>query len=268
MPTPTLDEPAEAPHTLRPSDMTGGRHRSPASEVTLKGDLILEFPSSITTATRQRESTPAAESSLARTRRPVTNNGVADLDVWIESRDSYAPLLPSSSIAPSPTPSPIDSDFGPFVTDAPPSPPPKDAQQPFPATSSLASKGGFYSKSTSIAQARSHKSLKQLQGVSDLRTGPARPLKWRDKGQEMARARKGSGTPAKLGITLRQVVGAVASMAVLSLGAVVYVNSRGKNAVVKHMQRREQVLAASLAPTSSSVVSRDRFQLSIHASTD
>ncbi|GAA5963618.1 hypothetical protein JCM8115_002051 [Rhodotorula mucilaginosa] len=229
--------------------MSGGRHRTPASDMTLKGDIVLDFPSSITTATRRRESTPTTESVLARNRRQTAaGTDAAEVDIWVESRDSYVPLLPSSSNLPSPS----ESEFAPFVMDPPPSPPPKDIP-PAPTISTLPSKGGFYSKSTSIAQARSHKSLKQLQGMHDHRQQPTRPLNWRDKGQEMARLRKKSATSAGLGLSIQQIIGTAATIAILTLGAVVYVSSRGKSAVVKHMQRREQILAASLAPTSSSI---------------
>lgn len=230
--------------------MSGGRHRAPASDMTLKGDIVLDFPSSTTTATRRRESTPTTDSVLARNRRQTTAGGdAAEVDIWVESGDSYVPLLPSSSNLPSPS----ESEFAPFVMDPPPSPPPKDIP-PAPTISTLPSKGGFYSKSTSIAQARSHKSLKQLQGMHDHRQQPTRPLNWRDKGQEMARLRKKSATSAGLGLSIQQIIGTAATIAILTLGAVVYVSSRGKSAVVKHMQRREQILAASLAPTSSSIV--------------
>lgn len=235
--------------------MAGGRHRTPASDITLKGDLVLEFPSSITTATRQREVTPTSDSNLARTRRSAPPHEEPSVDVWVESRESYAPLRPLSSGG---STSSTDSGYVAFATEAPPSPPPKDESagvSPFSSTSTLPSKGGFYSKSTSIAQARSHKSLKQLQGQPELRAPVERPLNWRDKGQEMARLRKKGASRAGVDVSLRQVVGVVASLAILSLGAVVYVNSRGKSAVVKHMQRREQTLAASLTPTSSSLVS-------------
>jgi histidinol-phosphate/aromatic aminotransferase/cobyric acid decarboxylase-like protein len=96
---------------------------------------------------------------------------------------------------------------------------------------------GFYSKSSSIAQARQHKQ---------------RNLNWRDKGQELARLRKKAAS--NQGLTVQQIAGGAGTLAVLMLVVILWASRQGKSPVVKHMQRREQILAASLAPTAPRTV--------------
>lgn len=125
----------------------------------------------------------------------------------------------------------------------PPSPPPKDVPTP-------SAKGGFYSKSSSIKQAREYKSTLGAGVAPPVLEG--RPLQWRDKGQEMARLRKKAATDKSL--TMQQVAVGAGTLACLVLVVILWGSARGKSPVVKHMERREQILAASLAPTPPHVV--------------
>ncbi|BGP32302.1 hypothetical protein JCM10296v2_004083 [Rhodotorula toruloides] len=198
----------------------GGRHRSPGSEFTLNGTTAISLPFSMTTATAERSSPPPNSSNQGpRARRPVqqTHNVETEVDVWLVDPQPQAadagqpdfsfPVISSSAYSP------------------PPSPPPKDAPAP-------AAKSGFYSKSSSIAQARQHKQ---------------RNLNWRDKGQEIARLRKKAAS--NQGLTVQQIAGGAGTLAVLMLVVILWASRQGKSPIVKHMQRREQILAASLAPT-------------------
>lgn len=161
------------------------------------------------------------------------------------------PSPPAATAARKVTPEP-DFSF-PTVTSAayspPPSPPPKDVLPPASSSSATGARGGFYSKSSSIKQAREYKST--LAGAPNA-TFEGRPLQWRDKGQEMARLRKKAATDKSL--TMHQVAVGAGTLACLVLVVILWGSSRGKSPIVKHMQRREQILAASLAPTPPHVV--------------
>lgn len=203
----------------------GGRHRSPGSDFTLNGTTAISLPFSTTTATAERSSPPPNSANHGpRARRPVqqTHNVETEVDVWLVDPQSQ----PADAGQP-------DFSF-PVISSAayspPPSPPPKDAPAP-------ASKSGFYSKSSSIAQARQHKQ---------------RNLNWRDKGQEIARLRKKAAT--NQGLTLQQIASGAGTLAVLMLVVILWASRQGKSPIVKHMQRREQILAASLAPTAPNMV--------------
>ncbi|GAA5996510.1 O-fucosyltransferase family protein [Rhodotorula paludigena] len=211
--------------------MAGGRHRNPGSEVTFKGgDTPFALPFSTSTG---RSSPPAASAFNGegpRARRPAAMNDSSELDIRYDMHDI------------SPTTQQPDFSF-PTVSSAayspPPSPPPKEA---LPV---LAKKGagGFYSKSSSIAQAREHKSARQ----GPLHHQHQQAPQWRDKGQELARLRKKAASDK--GLSMQQIVAGAGTLAVLVLVVVLWGSSRGKSPLVKHMQRREQILAASLMPS-------------------
>ncbi|GAA5910465.1 hypothetical protein JCM8208_004484 [Rhodotorula glutinis] len=222
--------------------MAAGRHRSPASDFTLQGDTAFVMPSSSTTS--RRSSPPASTSTDGpRARRPAPVHDASDLDIRF---DMPPPSPPAATAARKVTPEP-DFSF-PTVTSAayspPPSPPPKDVLPPASSSSATGARGGFYSKSSSIKQAREYKST--LAGAPNA-TFEGRPLQWRDKGQEMARLRKKAATDKSL--TMHQVAVGAGTLACLVLVVILWGSSRGKSPIVKHMQRREQILAASLAPT-------------------
>lgn len=227
--------------------MAAGRHRSPASDFTLQGDTAFVMPSSSTTS--RRSSPPASSSNDGpRARRPAPVHDASELDIRFDMPPPSPPAATVRKVTPEP-------DFAfPTVTSAayspPPSPPPKDVPPPS-SSSATATKGGFYSKSSSIKQAREYKST--LAGPSNA-TFEGRPLQWRDKGQEMARLRKKAATDKSL--TMHQVAVGAGTLACLVLVVILWGSSRGKSPIIKHMQRREQILAASLAPTPPHVVRR------------
>ncbi|GAA5823411.1 hypothetical protein JCM3770_000730 [Rhodotorula araucariae] len=216
--------------------MSGRRHRSPGSEVTLNGEASLAPPFS--TSTSRRSSPPAPLNGTGpRSRRPAAIHDSSELEIRFDapppSPPAHQPQQPDFSF-----PTVASAAYSP-----PPSPPPKDA----PPTTA---KGGFYSKSSSIKQAREFKST--LGSGSVATSGPGRPLQWRDKGQEMARMRKKAAT--EQGFSMQQIAVSAGTLAALVLVVILYGSARGKSPIVKHMQRREQILAASLMPTPPHVV--------------
>lgn len=216
--------------------MAGGRHRNPGSDVTFKGgDTPFALPFSTSTG---RSSPPAASAFNGegpRARRPVAMNDSSELDIRYDMHDI------------SPTTQQPDFSF-PTVSSAayspPPSPPPKEA----PPVLAKKGAGGFYSKSSSIAQAREHKSARQ----GPLHHQHQQAPQWRDKGQELARLRKKAASDK--GLSMQQIVAGAGTLAVLVLVVVLWGSSRGKSPLVKHMQRREQILAASLMPSPPGIV--------------
>ncbi|BGP48290.1 hypothetical protein JCM10450v2_004162 [Rhodotorula kratochvilovae] len=217
--------------------MSGRRHRSPGSEVTLKGDAGVAFPFSTSTG---RSSPPApANGDGPRSRRPAAIHDSSELDIRFDAPPPSPPARQQQQQPDFSFPTVSSAAYSP-----PPSPPPKEA----PPT---AAKGGFYSKSSSIKQAREYKST--LGNGGSLATpNTGRPLQWRDKGQEMARLRKKAAT--EQGYSVQQIAVGAGTLAALVLVVILWGSTRGKSPIVKHMQRREQILAASLMPTPPHVV--------------
>jgi hypothetical protein len=195
------------------------RHRTGGSSVTLNGAVALPFSTA-------RSTPPSPGEGAPRIRRPAVVQGSPELDVWLD-RDQP------------PSPSSIQPTFSfPAVTSStPPSPPPKDSPPSTPA------KGGFYKNSSSIAKAKEHRTPASTQ--------PAK-LNWRDKGQDLAKfRRKNSLNSGEKTLSIPQIVAGAGGIAVVIMLLIVFANGRGKSPIVKHMERREQILAATLAPTTT-----------------
>lgn len=172
-------------------------------------------------------STPPSpgEGGAPRIRRPAAVVGSPELDVWLDRDQGPSPTQPSFSFPP--------------VTSSAPPPPPKDHPPSTPP------KGGFYKNSSSIAKAKE----RRAPGTT---AQPAK-LNWRDKGQDLARLRKktlGNGSA----FSIPQLLAGAGGAALVLFLLVTLSKGRSKSPIVKHMERREQILAATLAPTTSPTV--------------
>ncbi|GAA5820164.1 hypothetical protein JCM11251_005510 [Rhodosporidiobolus azoricus] len=191
------------------------RHRNPGSSFTLNGATAITMPFSTA-----RSSPPSpTDGSGPRNRRPAVVQGSPELDVWLEHSQPTSPQ-PTFSF--------------PSVGSSPPSPPPKD----LPPTPSKTGGGGFYSKSSSIAKAREHRSQSPTK------------LNWRDKGQDLAKLRKKAMSQEET-VSMQQIAAGAGALAFIVMFVIIFASGRTKSPIVKHMERREQILAASLAPSNT-----------------
>ncbi|GAA5850377.1 hypothetical protein JCM8547_001852 [Rhodosporidiobolus lusitaniae] len=164
-------------------------------------------------------STPPSpgDANAPRNRRPAVVQGSPELDVWLEQ---------SQPDSPQPTFS-----FPAVTSSSPPSPPPKDHPPP-PA------KGGFYKNSSSIAKAKAQRA-------------PPAKLNWRDKGQDLARLRK-KAAGADDTLSVQQIAAGAGALAFVVMVVILFASGRSKSPIVRHMERREQILAVSLPVSSTS----------------
>ncbi|GAA5984875.1 hypothetical protein JCM11641_005448 [Rhodosporidiobolus odoratus] len=190
------------------------RHRNPGSTFTLNGATAVTFP--ISTA---RSSPPPSGASVGpRARRPAAVEGSPELEIWLDSP-------PSSS---SPTSQQPTFSFPTVSSNSPAALPPKE----LPPTPT---KGSFYKNSSSIAKARQN------------RQQPAK-VNWRDKGQDFAKLRKKALSDQE-SLSVQQIAAGAGALAFVVMVVIIFASGRSKSPIVKHMERREQILAASLAPS-------------------
>ncbi|GAA5885976.1 hypothetical protein JCM6882_004219 [Rhodosporidiobolus microsporus] len=197
------------------------RHRNPGSSFTLNGATAITMPFSTA-----RSSPPSpTDGSGPRNRRPAVVQGSPELDVWLEQSQptSPQPTFSFPSVA---------------ASSAPPSPPPKDLP-PTPAKSA----GGFYKNSSSIAKAREHRSQSPTK------------LNWRDKGQDFARLKKKAMSQEET-VSVQQIAAGAGALAFVVMVVIIFASGRGKSPIVKHMERREQILAATYAPSNTAGLSK------------
>ncbi|GAA6001302.1 hypothetical protein JCM10207_006598 [Rhodosporidiobolus poonsookiae] len=161
-------------------------------------------------------SSPPSPENQPRNRRPAAVQGSPELDVWLEHSQQSSPQ-PTFSF--------------PAVSASPPLPPPKELPPTPP------SKGSFYKNSSSIAQARQHR-------------GQPAKLNWRDKGQELAKLRKKAAGEDDT-LSFKQIGLGAGGLALVVMVVILLASGRSKSPIVKHMERREQILAASLAPSTT-----------------
>ncbi|GAA6040235.1 hypothetical protein JCM8097_004198 [Rhodosporidiobolus ruineniae] len=189
------------------------RHRNPSASMTLNGATAINLLFS--TARSSPPRSPSDEGP--RNRRPAVVQGSPELDVWLDH---------SQPTSPQPTFS-----FPTVSSNSPPALPPKDLP-PTPIK-----KGSFYKNSSSIAKARAARS-------------PPAKLNWRDKGQDLARLRKKAMSDDG-GLSVQQICAGAGALAFVVMVVIIFASGRGKSPIVKHMERREQLLAASLAPSNT-----------------
>ncbi|BGP16396.1 hypothetical protein JCM10213_004047 [Rhodosporidiobolus nylandii] len=192
------------------------RHRNASAAFTLNGATAVDMPFSTA------RSTPPSpgDGEGPRSRRPAPVEHSPELDVWLDDSGASSPATQQPTFS--------------FPTVSSNSPPAVPAKELPPA---LPPKGSFYKNSSSIAQARQH------------RGGPQK-LNWRDKGQDLARLKKKALSDDE-SLSVQQIAAGAGAIAFVVMVVILWASSRSKSPIVKHMERREQILAASLAPSIS-----------------
>ncbi|GAA5866862.1 hypothetical protein JCM1840_004293 [Sporobolomyces johnsonii] len=191
------------------------RHRPPTASITLDGAGLFAFPIA-PAATSTADPLP---SNGPRPRRPAVPS--PEIGVWYQDSDS------GDSSSRGISPQPIFSFPATNTSSSPslPSPLPKDLPPK--------STGGFYKNSSSIAHAR--------------KATVSAKLNWRDKGQDYAALRKQALGKGGDGMRVSQIAAGAGTLAVVIM--IVVLMSTSKSPSVKHMERREQELAAALRPS-------------------